>query len=83
MFSNHDSETAVGLEYVGNGTEPTVFQLKENGDFRSYECIELLKQADIVVTNPPFSLFRGYIAQLIEHDKKFLRKRRRIGLGEP
>jgi len=42
------------------------------GDFRSHECIELLKQADIVVTNPPFSLFREYIAQLIEHKKNFL-----------
>lgn len=46
--------------------------LKENGDFRSEECIELLKQADIVVTNPPFSLFREYVAQLIEYEKKFL-----------
>ena len=42
------------------------------GDFRSKDCIELLKQADIVVTNPPFSLFREYVAQLMEFDKKFL-----------
>lgn len=42
------------------------------GDFRSPECVELLKQADIVVTNPPFSLFREYVAQLVEHKKKFL-----------
>jgi len=42
------------------------------GDFRSAECIELLKQADVVVTNPPFSLFREYVAQLVEHGKKFL-----------
>lgn len=42
------------------------------GDFRSSECIELLKQADIVITNPPFSLFREYIKQLIDYDKKFL-----------
>lgn len=47
-------------------------ELKENGDFRSHECVELLKQADIVVTNPPFSLFREYIAQLIKFGKKFL-----------
>lgn len=47
-------------------------KLKGNGDFRSEECIELLKQADIVVTNPPFSLFREYVAQLMEHNKKFL-----------
>lgn len=46
--------------------------LKGEGDFRSEESIELLKQADIVVTNPPFSLFREYVAQLVEHDKKFL-----------
>jgi hypothetical protein len=43
-----------------------------SGDFRSPECIELLKQSDIVVTNPPFSLFREYIAQLIEYEKLFL-----------
>jgi hypothetical protein len=47
-------------------------RLKEGGDFRSAECVELLKQADIVVTNPPFSLFREYVAQLIKHEKKFL-----------
>jgi hypothetical protein len=46
--------------------------LKQNGDFRSAECVELLKEADIVVTNPPFSLAREYVAQLMEHDKKFV-----------
>lgn len=46
--------------------------LSGNGDFRSDECIELLKQADIVITNPPFSLFPEYIAQLIEYEKKFI-----------
>jgi len=46
--------------------------LKGDGDFRSQESIELLKQADIVVTNPPFSLFREYVAQLIEYEKKFV-----------
>lgn len=46
--------------------------LQGDGDFRSEECKEILKEADIVVTNPPFSLFRAYIAQLIEYDKKFL-----------
>jgi len=46
--------------------------MQGNGDFRSPECIELLKQADIVITNPPFSLFREYVAQLIEYKKKFL-----------
>ena len=72
MFSNHDTDTAAGVEYAGNGTEATEFHLKEDGDFRSHECIELLKQADIVVTNPPFSLFREYITQLVEYGKKFV-----------
>jgi hypothetical protein len=56
------------LKHDANVAKP----LKENGDFRSPECIELLKEADIVVTNPPFSLFREYLAQLVEHGKKFL-----------
>ena len=47
-------------------------RLKGDGDFRSKECIELLKEADIVVTNPPFSLFREYVSQLMEYDKKCL-----------
>lgn len=47
-------------------------RLKGDGDFRSKECIELLKEVDIVVTNPPFSLFREYVTQLIEYDKKIL-----------
>lgn len=46
--------------------------LEGNGDFRSDECIELLKQSDIVCTNPPFSLFREYVSQLVEYNKKFL-----------
>jgi hypothetical protein len=46
--------------------------LEGDGDFRSPECVELLKEADIVVTNPPFSLFREYVAQLVEHQKQFL-----------
>mgnify|MGYP000954032372 CR=1 FL=1 len=56
------------LEHNANVSAP----LKGNGDFRSSECIELLKQADIVCTNPPFSLFREYVAQLMEYNKKFL-----------
>ncbi|NCU26220.1 modification methylase [Candidatus Nomurabacteria bacterium] len=46
--------------------------LKQNGDFRSPECVDLLKEADIVVTNPPFSLFREYVGQLMDYEKKFL-----------
>ena len=52
--------------------EITIRPLQGNGDFRSEECIEFLKEADIVVTNPPFSLFREYIAQLMEYGKKFI-----------
>ena len=65
-------------EYTGGKDEviiPTledVTYFKGNGDFRSVESIELLKQADVVVTNPPFSLFRDHIAQIIEYEKEFL-----------
>lgn len=52
--------------------ENELTELKEDGDFRSDECLGLLKEADIVVTNPPFSLFRDYVATLVEHDKKFI-----------
>ena len=80
LFSQHDSEQAIYLEYTGdkNGNnvpdlnEIGIKPLKGDGDFRSFECIDLLKEADIVVTNPPFSLFREYVAQLIEYDKKFI-----------
>ena len=80
LFSQNDSEQAVYLIYEGdkNGnrvpdpSEIQVLPLEGDGDFRSEECIALLKQADIVVTNPPFSLFREYVAQLVEYGKKFL-----------
>ena len=52
--------------------DKNVISILKTGDFRDPECIELLKEADIVVTNPPFSLFREYIAQLMEYGKKFL-----------
>lgn len=52
--------------------DSSVLSILKTGDFRDAECIELLKEADIVVTNPPFSLFREYIAQLMEYEKKFL-----------
>ena len=60
------------VEYLIKNDKNVLSILRGNGDFRSHECIELLKQADIVVTNPPFSLFREYISQLIEYNKKFL-----------
>lgn len=52
--------------------DKNVMSILETGDFRSAECVSLLKEADIVVTNPPFSLFREYIGQLIEYGKKFI-----------
>lgn len=79
-FSMNTCEQAIWLDYRGdkNGNcvpdpnEIGIQLLRGDGDFRSAECIELLKQADIVVTNPPFSLFREYVAQLMEYNKKFL-----------
>ena len=80
LFSQNNSERAIYLEYTGDKSgnnvpdaeEIGIKHLQGDGDFRSKECIELLKQADIVVTNPPFSLFREYVAQLVEYDKKFV-----------
>jgi len=80
LFSQNNSEKAIYLEYTGdknrdnvpNPEEIGIKHLKSDGDFRSKECVELLKQSDIVVTNPPFSLFREYVAQLMEYKKKFL-----------
>jgi hypothetical protein len=60
------------VEYLIQNDKNVLSSLKGNGDFRSKECKELLQQADIVVTNPPFSLFREYISQLVEYQKKFL-----------
>ena len=74
--NGHGSVLVYEGDTNGNGklddTEIKVSELKGNGDFRSEECIELLKEADIVVTNPPFSLFREYIATLVQYNKKFL-----------
>ena len=80
LFSQNDSEKAIYLEYNGDKNANNVPDPEEigiehligDGDFRSKESIDLLKQADIVVTNPPFSLFREYVSQLIEHDKNFI-----------
>ena len=60
------------VEYLLKNKRNTLTLLNGDGDFRSTECIDLLKEADIVVTNPPFSLFREYVAQLIEYGKKFI-----------
>ena len=69
LFSRHDIEKAIKMEYQAGATRVT--PLEGDGDFRSEECLEILEQADIVVTNPPFSLFREFIAQLVKHGKKF------------
>ena len=60
------------VEYLLRNKNNVLALLDGDGDFRSDECIEILKQADIVVTNPPFSLFREYVAQLFEYEKKFI-----------
>jgi hypothetical protein len=67
-YSSDKSVSKLELSEHGKIQTP----LKGNGDFRSPECIELLKEVDMVVTNPPFSLFREYVAQLYEYNKKFL-----------
>ena len=80
LFSSNDSEKAIYLEYNGDKNDNRIPDIKEigikylngDGDFRSDESINLLKQSDIVITNPPFSIFREYIGQLMEHKKKFL-----------
>ena len=80
LFSQNNTESALYIEYTGdkngdripNTEEIGIKPLAGDGDFRNQECIELLQQADIVVTNPPFSLFREYVAQLFKYDKKFV-----------
>jgi hypothetical protein len=72
---DENADGAVGLadvEFLLKNRRNTLTLLQGDGDFRSPECIELLKEADIVATNPPFSLFREYVAQLVEYDKKFI-----------
>jgi hypothetical protein len=73
--TDFDGNGAIGIEDVKLFLERNPHsrtRLEEGGDFRSAECIELLKQADVVVTNPPFSLFKEYVYQLVKHDKQFL-----------
>lgn len=70
-----DGDGAINLEdvkYLLKHDKNTATPLKGNGDFRSEECIKLLEEADVVVTNPPFSLFREYVKQLVKHKKQFL-----------
>lgn len=72
LISTHytqDGSSSYKLEYDGERVVKT--ELEGNGDFRSPECVELLKESDVVVTNPPFSLFRDFIGLLMEYNKKF------------
>ncbi|MDB9486448.1 adenine-specific methyltransferase EcoRI family protein [Dolichospermum circinale CS-537/01] len=78
LFNTEEVENGFFFEYTGlegeriKPSSTDIVHFKGDGDFRSPESIELLKQSDIVVTNPPFSLFREYVAQLVKYDKKFL-----------
>ena len=80
LFSTNKPEQAIWLEYDGKKNDnkiPTAEEiginyLKTDGDFRNEECIEFLKQSDIIITNPPFSLFREYLSLLVKYEKKFL-----------
>ena len=82
LISTGYKENGHGVAYIYEGdknennlpddSEIQTYELQGNGDFRSEECIEFLKEADVVVTNPPFSLFREYVSQLVEYGKKFL-----------
>ena len=60
------------VEWLIKNDKNVLTRLEGDGDFRSAECVKLLKEADVIVTNPPFSLFREYVAQLIQYGKKFL-----------
>ncbi len=73
VSTHYSSESpSYAQEYTGKENPLVTKPLLGDGDFRSPECIEILKGADIVVTNPPFSLFREYVAQLVAHGKSFL-----------
>ena len=72
LVSTHYSLQGPSYKITRDSKACVISSLEDNGDFRSEECVALLKQADIVVTNPPFSLFRDYVAQLVDHGKKFL-----------
>ena len=71
-FNNDGAINITDVEYLLKHNKNVATPLEGSGDFRSKECVEILKEADIVVTNPPFSLFREYVEQLEEYKKKFL-----------
>jgi Adenine-specific methyltransferase EcoRI len=78
LFGGKNQESGFFFEYANTDEQkstinsPEIVPLEGDGDFRSPESVELLKQSDIVVTNPPFSLFREYVEQLVKYNKKFL-----------
>lgn len=72
LFNNGNVKKGFFIEYSEPNTPIEIKEFNGDGDFRSAESIELLKQSDIVVTNPPFSLFREYVEQLVKYEKKFL-----------
>lgn len=72
LVASYYSENGDVYKYEYNGINKIKTKMEGNGDFRENESVELLKEADIIVTNPPFSLFREYVAQLMEYDKKFI-----------
>ncbi len=72
LFSTQEPQPGFYCEYTGSTNTIKTVNFKGNGDFRSKECIELLKQSDLVVTNPPFSLFREFVSQLEYYQKQFL-----------
>jgi hypothetical protein len=72
LFNTTNVRNGIFSEYSEPSTLLEIKKFKGDGDFRSAESIELLKQSDIIVTNPPFSLFREFVEQLVKYDKKFL-----------
>lgn len=72
LFPASTDEKPYFCEYCGSAETAKTTRLRGNGDFRSKECVELLSQSDIVVTNPPFSLFREFVSLIVGHEKQFL-----------
>lgn len=72
LFQNQPVERAFYSEYIGEDYPERIVPFNGNGDFRSNECVALLQNSDIVVTNPPFSLFREFISQIVRHNRQFL-----------
>ena len=72
FFETQPNEKPYYCEYEGSDENMTVEYFRGDGDFRSKECVDLLLQSDIVVTNPPFSLFRDFVSQLVRYNKQFL-----------